>query len=321
MHMKIQMRWIALAALAALFQAATAEDYYVSGWMSDNSLRFNSAGIGNGSLSGSALNGPQAMRYGPDGLLYVADELNHRVAKFNAVTGAFVGNAFTPGLGGLQGPTGIAWDTNGNLLVCGFDNDAVYKYNSAGALLGTLVTPGLGGLNGPDVGMTVGPDGYLYVPSFWNGAVKRYNLTTGAFVDNFFIGGGLQTPRTILWRNGSAYVSDDFGDKVLKFDAATGAFQSVFVTANSGGLNGACGMMFNSAGELLVTSVNTDSVLRYNGTNGSFAGTLIGPGSGLDGPTFITAVPEPTTALALAVGGAFLARRRRKSKSIGLKNN
>jgi len=47
------------------------------------------------------------------------------------------------------------------------------------------VAPGSGGLNGADNGTIFGPDGNLYVPSYYGNRVLRYNGTTGAYMDAF----------------------------------------------------------------------------------------------------------------------------------------
>lgn len=308
-------KWIALVAcplLAGLAPLANAQQFLVSGYFSNNVTRWNANGTPAGGLTGSALNGPQAVRMGADGKLYVADENNHRIARYNANTGAFIDTFVASGSGGLNGPTAMTWDANGNLLVASFNTDNVLKYSPTGTFLGQLFAPGLGALNGPDVGMTVGQDGLLYVPSFWNGRVNRYNASTGAFVDTFIAGGsgGMQTPRQLLWRGNELFVSDDFGNKVNRYNATTGAFLNTFVTAGSGGLNGACGMAFDANGNLLVTSLGTNSVLRYNGVTGAYMNQFLGPSAGIVGPTWITPVPEPATAVCVAAGLAAVLRRR-----------
>lgn len=313
--MKTSLYWtlLALPLAAALSSTARAEQYLVSGYFSNSVTRWNANGTAAGNLSGATLNGPQAVRLGPDGKLYVADENNHRILRYNATTGTYLDTFVTAGNGGLSGPTAMTWNANGELLVASFNGDNVLRYSATGAFLGSMFAPGTGGLNGPDVGMTVGPDGLLYVPSFWNGRVLRYNATTGAFVDTFVLGGGLQTPRQMLWRGNDLFVSDDFGSKVNRYSASTGAFLGTFVTAGSGGLNGASGMAWDGNGNLLVTSLGTNSVLRYSGASGAYLDTFLSGGS-FNGPTWIMAVPEPGTMTAVATGLALAVASRRRRK-------
>ncbi len=44
-----------------------------------------------------------------------------------------------------------------------------------------------------------GPDGNLYVSSFFTHDVKRYDGQTGAFMGNFTSGGGLSNPTFLIF--------------------------------------------------------------------------------------------------------------------------
>ncbi|MBX3113036.1 MAG: NHL repeat-containing protein [Fimbriimonadaceae bacterium] len=304
-------------ALALLILPSTlfAQTYWVSSYNADKVDRYDASGNYIDTLAGS-FNGPQGITIGQDGLVYIADEENHRVVRYNQ-NGTFHSVFITAGLGGLSGPTGVTFNNAGEALVASFNGDSVLRYSSTGSFLGTLVAPNSGGLNGPDVGITVGPDGNLLVPSFWNGRVNRYDINTGAFLNSFVApgSGGLISPRTMLFHNGLMYLTDDFGNKINRYNSTTGAFVDTIVTAGSGGLNGACGLILGPQGQLLVTSLGTNSVKQYNATTGAYLGDWISPGNmGMNGPTFITkvdAVPEPITLLA-AVGILPLLRRRKR---------
>lgn len=299
---------------AGIAASANASSYLISTYFGNQVRLHNNSGSFVQNLTGTSLSGPQAIAYGPDGKLYVADENHSSVHRYNPATMSYVDTFVTSGLGGLNGPTGLTFDNAGNLLVASFNTNSVLKYKvGTGQFLGTLVTTGLGGLSGPDVGMKVGPDGKLYVPSFWNHRILRYDATTGALIDTFITSGsgGLIEPRVMLWKGEHMYVSSDGGDKVLRYNKNTGAFVDTFVAPGAGGLNGAVGMIFDDNGNLLVTSAWNNRVLRFNGTTGAYMNDYIGAGGGLNGPTFIAAVPEPATLGAFAIGAAFLAGRRK----------
>jgi streptogramin lyase len=188
-----------------------------------------------------------------------------------------------------------------DLLVAAFGNNKIMRYDGRdGSLVGTFVAPGSGGLSSPH-GMTWGPDGHLYVASFGNGAVMRYDGATGdplrgpdgAVGSAQFVtpgsGGLTQSAGVAFGPDGNLYVSSLNGDRVLRYDGATGAFIGQFVPTGSGGLNGGEFVRFDDNGDLFVAGFTSHAVYRYDGKTGDpkpgpdgAAGTaeFVTPGSG-----------------------------------------
>lgn len=248
-----------------------------------------------GGFDPGPLGGALGLAIGPDGLLYVASEASNQILRFDPMDRSFV-DAFvsddpsTPLIdetGGLDGPSEVAFDAMGRLYVASFNSDAVLRYDGAtGAFDSVFVQPGSAGLNGPDLGMTFGPNGDLYVPSYWTHVVKRYDAQNGAFVSDAFsaVGSGLRNPRDVLFLDtGVAFVASEGSDQVLSFDALTGAFLGALVTDDfstpgfdeSGGLDGPVGIQLSAGGQLLVVSVGTDQVKRYDATTGAYLGDFV----------------------------------------------
>jgi DNA-binding beta-propeller fold protein YncE len=319
--------WALAAFIAAPVFPTRADELLVSGFGSDAVARFDAAtGSHIGNMSGGGVNGPQAVRLGPDGYLYLANEENDNVLRYSTITKTFLAEFVTSGDGGLDGPTALDFGPDGNLYVASFNTDAILKFDGqTGDYLGDFVASGVGGLDGPDVGMIFGPDGHLYVPSFFNNRVIRYNGTSG--VPTTFIGplapGALLQPRTILFHtDGLIYIASDSGDKVNRY-TASGSFVSTYVAVGAGGLDGACGMAFDENGILYVSSWRNDRVLRYD-TFGVYIGDFFPAASGgLDGPTFLMFIADPLipatstwgivvmATLLLSAGTIALSRQRR----------
>ncbi|MBS1717619.1 MAG: NHL repeat-containing protein [Armatimonadetes bacterium] len=262
----------------------------VSNYFGNNVSRFDShTGKFLGILDGGSLKGPLAMRVGPDGLLYVCSESNNTIQRFNLKTHQYVDTIVSGDT--LKNPAGIAFDAKKNILVGNFENSSITKYKPTGEPIGTLVESGSGQMKGPDVGLVVGPDRKLYVPSFYGGAVLRFDANSGKFLDAFVPAenGGLTQPRTILFRDKKVWITSDNGNKVLRY-RPDGAFIDTFVQPGLGGLKGASGMAFGDDGFLYVTSWRNNQVLRYRLTDGSFVDSFIS--SGLRGPTFLLIVPD-----------------------------
>jgi streptogramin lyase len=310
--MKVHFRFL-IGGLAVLIAAgANASELLVSSFFSNAITRYDTTtGSVVGSYSGGTVSGALGMRVGPDGLLYVCSEGNNTIQRFNTTTHAYVDTFITGSA--LNSPTGITFDIANNVLVGNFAGSTVTKYTPAGTFVNSLVPAGSGGLDGPDVGITIGPDGKLYVPSFNSNAVLRYNATTGAFIDTFIASGGIgamSQPRTILFRDNKVWVTSDNGNKVLRY-GLDGTFLDTFVSAGSGGLSGASGMVFGDDGNLYVSSWRNSKVLKYSLTDGSFTGTAIS--TGLNGPTYIMMVPEPSAVAGIALGVVSVLHKRRKS--------
>jgi streptogramin lyase len=188
-----------------------------------------------------------------------------------------------------------------DLLVCGWFNHSVVRYDACnGALIQTLVSGGAGGLLQPHA-LHVGPDGNLYVASFGNSRVLRYDLNTGAFLPGpsgaagtaQFVptgSGGLAAASDLLFGpDGHLYVASFSNSAIMRYDGATGAplrgplgavGTAQFVTPGSGGLTGAEAFVFGPDGSLYVASGSNSRILRYNGATGAFIDTFVPGGSG-----------------------------------------
>ena len=202
---------------------------YASSQNNDRVLRYNGAtgafmdifvSSGSGGLSI-----PVGLDFGPDGHLYVVSNNNHSVIRYNGATGAFI-DVFVPNGSGLNNPTGIVWGPDDRLYVCSLNSDKVLRFESDGTPLGDFVTAGSGGLDAPR-GLTFGPDGNLYIGEQFNNSVRRYDGTTGAFIDVFVSSGsgGLDRANDVVFGPDDVlYVASFDNSMVLGYDGTTGAF-------------------------------------------------------------------------------------------------
>ncbi len=243
-------------------------NFYVASANNDMVLRYNGQTgafmdifIQNGQkgLPALTLDYPVDMTIGPDGLLYVSSQLNDRILRFNATTGAFVDIFVATGSGGLDGPSGIGF-LNGDFFVAGRFNvvadNHVFRYDgTSGAFEAAF---GAGTMN-TAYGLDFGPDGNLYVASGGSSKIVKFDPITGAAVDFVTTGsGGLSAPIGIEFgADNNLYAASLNADSVKYYHGSTGAPLGDFVAAGSGGLDQPNFMTFavpepSMAGMLLV---------------------------------------------------------------------
>jgi DNA-binding beta-propeller fold protein YncE len=177
------------------------------------------------------------LTFGPDGNLYVASRDNHAVLRYDGATGAFIGTFVASGSGGLRDPRDPEFGPDGDLYVSSAANNTVRQYDgSTGASVGVFATSADPAVQGcpsclwQPIGIDWGPNGDLYVSSYSNNRVQRFDGTSGTFVATAAVGNQLNGAIDAEFGpDGKLYVSSNGTSRVIRFDPATGAFDSRFV--------------------------------------------------------------------------------------------
>lgn len=167
-------------------------------------------------------------------------------------------------------------------------NRVIMRYDgTTGAANGTFAdsTSGINSVRG----MTLGPDGNIYVSSSSTNEIIRFNAVTGAKIDVFVSAGSgsLSGPDGLTFSpyDGNLYVSSRNNSSIKRYDATTGAYIDDFVASGAGGLVSPRGLVFgkdcwngapppnncnDGVRDLLVCSYGTPSVKRYDGATGAY---------------------------------------------------
>jgi sugar lactone lactonase YvrE len=253
--------------------------------------------------------GPVAVRWHPDGRLFVVDDLSHRLLVFGAhgdPLQTFGGHG--PGPGELMWPDAVHWDATGDLLVADTGANRIQVWRADGRYVrefGRLprwrraVGPGLGVLAlaliaAAAVLWTTAPLGRSLAAPV--AALAAGMLAAGgwAYV-TFVLFGGLQNPRDVLvGPGGLVYVSDFGGHAVRVFDRAGGLVRSIGSDRRAGGsLKRPLGL--GQAGGRLFVADSGNSRVQVFSADGTFIRSLGRRGSGpgeLDTPHGLAIGPD-----------------------------
>ena len=216
---------------------------------------------------------------GPDGELYVSDDLNNEILRYDGVTGLFSDVVIRTGNDQLHAPSYLTFGPDGNLYV-GSD-DKIFRFDANdGTFIDEFIPKNKAGLRNPQ--QLSFDENYLYVTSFDNNRILRYDSQHGNFIDEFIpsrdhdlLGpvGGILDKET-----GNYYVGSTYSKKILEYDTQTGSFLSEIK------LQGVPhGLALGNDGTLYIAMFDTNEVLSYD-LNSKQSAVLLNDKDGLDGP-------------------------------------
>ncbi len=281
----------AFAVVSASAQTACSHRLFVSGYFS--TVHVYDACTGNYLRdldSRTRLEGAQAIRLGPDGLIYVVAEERSTIHKYRADTLEYAGVfTVTPAMA----PLSIDFAVDGIAYVAGYSSNDVKKFDRAGTLIGAAFPARASGINGPEIGTMFGPDGNLYVPGYNSNSVVKFDPRTGlTSVAVAARAGGIVQPRGLLLNPARThfFLTAEGSGQVMRYRVSDGE-----LTEFKRGLFKPSSAAYAPDGSLLV--VDNGGVTRLDAASGASLGTLVASGSGgLSGPTFIAAIPIATAA-------------------------
>jgi tripartite motif-containing protein 71 len=232
-----------------------------------------------GQRAESVLRFPEAVALGPEGDVYVADQLSYVVQRFSP-TGTFLGEWGSYGGGhGQFGPIGgLAVDGEGNVYVVDSSHNRIEKFDSAGDFLASWGHAGseLGQFRfyssqnpsqPPGGGIAVSGE-YVYVADSGNNRIERFNLNGGEPMEWGSGGSGpgqFSYPRALAANSSEVVVSDDDNHRVEKF-TVDGEFESQAGSQGTGpGEFGfPYGIALDGAGDVYVADDINHRIVKLN---------------------------------------------------------
>jgi len=290
-------RWLFLALCCWVVPNVAAADcayrLLVSGYYSNVHVYDACSGAHLRKLDDSGrINGAQAVKIGPDGLLWVVSEEAGKILRYRADTYDFVDTFADVGLG--WGATGIAFGDAGDVYVSSYATSVLRRYAIAtGERLGADLGAGTI-LRGPDNGMLSGPDGKIYIPGYDTSNIVRYDPAAGTF--SVFVptqANGIRRTRGLLLSPDGAklYASSERSGQILRYVLASGAFDREIAN----GLGTVTGLAWHPDGSLLaaVGDASNGRVVKLDPETGAQRAVLVQPrDGGLSGPTYVAVIPS-----------------------------
>ena len=220
----------------------------------------------------AALGYPQGIALDSGGNLYISDNFNSRIRRVDINTGLIstyagsgIGDGFGEGSGIgfdgdgaaatsalLNGPYGIAFDSQDNLYIADSNNSRIRRVDRQSQIISTIAGGGLSGIGNGGYG----GDGLVATNS-----QVLLNVPQGVWVDG----------------NETVYIADSDNNRIRKVSG--GIISTLAGTGDPGVLNSPLAVWANSSGSLVLAADTQNSVLR-NITGGSL--TVVA-GNGSDG--------------------------------------
>ena len=254
--------------VAIICMSAQAQNLFVSD-LSSNVYEFTPDGTRSTFASGIAASGDLA--FNSKGDLFVADPIGGEIYEFTP------DGTRTTFASGIPQPTGLAFNSAGDLFVADQNNGSIYEFTPDGTR-----TTFASGLTAPN-GLAFNSAGDLFEADWVSGYI--YEFTTNGARTTFaaegaaggdFGDGGVSPFALAFDGAGNLFVGNDdtLSHYIVEF-APDGA-QSTFVAS---GLTTACGLAFNSAGDLFEADWGSGNIYKFtpDGTRTTFASGLVHP--------------------------------------------
>ena len=268
-----------------------------------------------GAATSAKLNFPYRVTFDSNGNLYIPDVNNHRIRKVdtngNISTFAGTGESGFSGDGGaaasakLSGPTGVTFDSNGNLYISSYNNHVIRKVDTNGNI-STFAGTGTEGYSGDGGaatsaqlsqpwGVNVDASGNVYIADSENHRIRKVdtngNISTfaGTGTEGFSGDGGaatsakLNSSEYIIYYNNNYYIADYGNARIRKIDSngiiTTIAGKDVYngdnISASTAKINLPRNMAMDKNDNLYIAEQNSNRIRKIdsNGIITTVAGT------------------------------------------------
>jgi len=292
-----------------------------------------------GPATAALLNAPLASAVDVSGNVYIADTENHRVRKVDVKTGniatfagtgeeTFAGDGGPATAAAFVGPSGIAFDSAGNVYVAVPGNGRIVKVDIVTGILGTVAGNGEEGFSGDGglataasfhwpSGIAIDASNNLFIADLGNNRIRRVDALTkiistvagggSAIGDNgWAVNAALNQPRDVaVDKQGNLYIADTQNHRVRKVDSrgiiitvagtGTDGYSGNGGLATAAELSAPRGTCIDQAGNLFIADSN-NAIRRVDAKTqiiSAVAGTMDAGASGDNGPAIDATLAFP----------------------------
>lgn len=241
---------------------------------------FGSSGTGNGQFAH-----PAGIALDSSGNIWVVDESNNRLEKFNS-NGEFLKavGSYGSGNGQFNSPTDVAIDAAGNLFVTDAGNNRIEKLNPSGEFVSVFGSYGSGNgqFNGPE--SIAIANGHIWVGDTYNHRLQEFT-EAGAFIKSVGSSGSgegqmVEPTGIAIGPEEKVWVADWGNQRVEEFNES-GSFVRQFGVegAGNGQFNRPDVIEVDASGDVFVGDQKNERVQEF-GQKGEFVGSFGTAGSG-----------------------------------------
>jgi len=279
----------------------------------------------NGAATSASLDYPEGVAVDSAGNIYIADSVNLRIRKVAAGTGIittvagngtyeYSGDKGAATSSSLNGPSGVAVDSAGNIYIAETGNNCIRKVAAGTGIITTVAGNGTygysgdngaatsAGLEGPS-GVAVDSGGNIYIADTGSNCIRKVAAGTGIITTvagngthDYSGDNGAATSASLAWpygvavdSTGNIYIADYGSNRIRKVTAGTGIITTVagFGTigyfgdngpATSASLDYARGVAVDSAGNIYIADNENNRIRKVTAGTGIIT-TVAGNGT------------------------------------------